>query len=34
MTDITEVNKPKGYDQDIIVEEDVWVGSNEPSFPV
>lgn len=28
MTDITEVNKPKGYDQDIIVEEDVWIGSN------
>ena len=28
VTDITEVNKPKGYDKDVIVEEDVWIGSN------
>jgi acetyltransferase-like isoleucine patch superfamily enzyme len=25
---ITEADKPTGYDQDIIVEEDVWIGSN------
>ncbi len=25
---ITETEKPKGYDQDVIVEEDVWIGSN------
>ena len=28
VTDITEVNKPQGYDKDVIVEEDVWIGSN------
>lgn len=28
MTDITDCNKPKGYDRDVIVEEDVWIGSN------
>ena len=28
VTDITEANKPKGFDQDVIVEEDVWIGSN------
>ena len=27
VTDITEKNKPKGYDQDVIVEKDVWIGS-------
>lgn len=25
---ITEATKPKGYDKDIIVEEDVWIGIN------
>lgn len=28
VTDITETNKTKGYDQDVVVEEDVWIGSN------
>lgn len=28
VTDITEVNKPKGYDKDVIIEKDVWIGSN------
>lgn len=28
MTDITEANKPSGYDKDIIVENDVWIGCN------
>ena len=28
LTDITEDSKPKGYDNDVIVEEDVWIGSN------
>lgn len=28
VTDITEANKPKGYDQDVVVEEDVWIGCN------
>lgn len=28
VTDISESNKPKGYDRDVIVEEDVWIGSN------
>jgi len=26
--DVTEKNKPKGYDCDVIVEEDVWLGAN------
>lgn len=26
--DITEANKPKGYDEDVIVESDVWIGCN------
>ena len=26
--DITEANKPKGYDKDVVVEEDVWIGCN------
>ena len=25
--DVTEDNKPKGYDADVIVEEDVWIGT-------
>lgn len=28
VSDITESNKPKGYDQDVIIEEDVWIGCN------
>ncbi len=28
VSDITEDIKPKGYDHDIVVEEDVWLGSN------
>lgn len=28
ITDITEYNKPKGYDKDVIIEEDVWIGCN------
>ena len=28
VTDITENNKPFGYDSDVIIEEDVWIGSN------
>lgn len=28
VTDITEANKPLGYDKDVIVEEDVWIGCN------
>ena len=28
ITDITEANKPEGYDNDVIVEKDVWVGCN------
>lgn len=27
ITDITEANKPKGYDSDVIIENDVWIGS-------
>lgn len=27
-SDITEANKPKGYDNDIIIESDVWIGCN------
>lgn len=26
--DITELDKPQGYDKDVIIEEDVWIGSN------
>lgn len=26
--DITENDKPKGYDHDVVIEEDVWIGSN------
>lgn len=28
VTDITEANKPEGYDRDVIIEKDVWIGSN------
>ena len=28
ITDITEANKPKGYDNDVVVEKDVWIGCN------
>lgn len=28
ITDIKEENKPKGYDKDVIIENDVWIGSN------
>ncbi len=28
ITDITEKNKPEGYDQDVIIENDVWIGTN------
>lgn len=27
ITDITDANKPKGYDKDVIIEEDVWIAS-------
>lgn len=28
VSDITEKNKPKGYDKDVIIEKDVWIGCN------
>ncbi len=28
ITQITEENKPKGYDKDVIVNEDCWIGCN------
>lgn len=28
ITSINESNKPKGYDHDVIIEEDVWIGAN------
>ena len=28
VTDITEDDKPNGYDKDVIIEKDVWIGSN------
>lgn len=28
VTDINETNKPKGYDKDVVIEKDVWIGSN------
>ena len=28
VTEITEENKPDGYDKDIVIEEDVWIGCN------
>lgn len=28
VTDINESNKPKGYDKDVVIESDVWIGCN------
>ena len=28
VTDINSTNKPEGYDQDVIIENDVWIGCN------
>ena len=28
VSEITEKDKPKGYDHDVIIEEDVWIGAN------
>lgn len=28
ITDINESNKPKGYDKDVIIDHDVWIGCN------
>lgn len=28
VNEITESDKPEGYDHDVIIEEDVWIGSN------
>lgn len=28
VTDINEQNKPKGYDEDVVIEKDVWIGCN------
>lgn len=28
VTDITEKDKPKGFDHDVIIEMDVWIGAN------
>lgn len=28
VSDINESNKPKGYDKDVVVEQDVWIGCN------
>ena len=28
VTDITDANKPSGYDKDVIIEKDVWIGAN------
>ena len=28
VSDIRESNKPQGFDQDVVVEEDVWIGCN------
>ncbi len=28
VTDLTEENKPAGYDSDVIIEKDVWIGAN------
>lgn len=28
VSSISESNKPRGYDRDIIIEDDVWIGSN------
>ena len=28
ITDINDDNKPEGYDKDVVIEEDVWIGCN------
>lgn len=28
VTDLNESNKPKGYDKDVVIEKDVWIGCN------
>ncbi len=28
VTDISDANKPEGYDKDVIIEKDVWIGCN------
>ena len=28
VTDIDDISKPDGYDEDVIIEQDVWIGSN------
>lgn len=28
VSDVSENNKPEGYDHDVIIEKDVWIGSN------
>lgn len=28
ISDITEANKPQGYDADVVIEKDVWIGCN------
>lgn len=28
VSDITEKDKPEGYDRDVVIEKDVWIGSN------
>lgn len=28
ISEITDINKPEGYDHDVIIEKDVWIGSN------
>lgn len=28
VTDISEESKPEGYDKDVVIEEDVWIGCN------
>jgi acetyltransferase-like isoleucine patch superfamily enzyme len=33
VNEITESNKPAGYDHDVIIEEDVWIGSNVTLLP-
>ena len=33
VTEITEENKPEGYDKDIVIDKDVWIGSNVTLIP-
>ena len=28
VSDITDKDKPKGYDHDVVIEKDVWIGAN------